>query len=335
MKRILLFMLILALSACAHAGAADTVTREVFTMDTYITVTCTGERAEEAAEACKNELLRLNGLLSVGAADSEVSAINRGKTARVSEDTAAIIRKALEIHEATEGLFDISVYPLMELWGFTSGRYHVPDAEEAEALLSSVDASRIVYDAEAGTVSVAPGQSIDLGGIAKGFASDRMMLLFEEYGISSGCVSLGGNVQVYGMKPNGKAWKIGIQDPFDSSDIIGALSVSDCAVITSGSYQRYFTDENTGIVYHHIIDPRTGFPADSDIVSVTVVTESGILGDALSTSCFIMGKDAALEFWRKNSGFELVIMTSDKSIYVTEGLADVFTCRYNYATVVR
>ena len=165
---------------------------------------------------------------------------------------------------------------------------------------------------------------VDLGGIAKGFTSDRVMELFSADGVTSGIISLGGNVQTLGTKPDGSLWRVGIQDPDDSSGIIATIEVADKAVITSGGYQRYF--EQDGTTYHHIIDPRTGMPADSGLTSVTIVSDDGTLADGLSTSLFIMGKEAALDYWRAHrDNFDVILVASDGSITISEGLADCCT----------
>lgn len=183
-------------------------------------------------------------------------------------------------------------------------------------------------------MTLGEGQRIDLGGIAKGYASDRVMEIYREYGVTSGMVSLGGNIQTLGAKPDGTAWKIGIRDPETEKEgdsgsgaggILLALPVENQAVITSGGYERYF--EENGETYIHILDPRTGYPADSGLLSVTVVSENGMLADALSTSLYIMGAEKAAEYWRAHgsdsgNAFELILVDTFGKAYATEGLRD-------------
>ena len=165
---------------------------------------------------------------------------------------------------------------------------------------------------------------IDLGGIAKGYTSSRIMDIFKENGITSGLVNLGGNVQALGTKTDGSNWRVAVQSPDDTEDYLGVLSIQDKAVITSGGYERYF--EQDGVTYHHIIDPKTGYPAKNGLVSVTIVSSDGTLADGLSTSLFIMGEEKAAEFWKAHSNeFEAIFVTDDGTIYVTEGLKDSFT----------
>lgn len=175
------------------------------------------------------------------------------------------------------------------------------------------------------------GMEIDLGGIAKGYTGDRVMQAFKKAGVSSGLISLGGNVQALGSKPDGSPWRVAIQDPQNELEYLGILEIVDKAVITSGGYERYF--EEDGVRYHHIIDPRTGYPADSGLLSATIISEDGALADGLSTSLFIMGKDAAEDFWRERSDkFDYILETTDGRLYVTEGVVGSFTT--NAKTIV-
>lgn len=338
--------LALALTGCGGSGAegdaaassppagtaaedVPSATQEIFAMDTYMTITCYGEQCDAAAEAAVEEIQRLDALLSTGNAESEVSQLNASGSATLSEDTAAIVAKALEIYNSTDGALDITIYPLMVAWGFTTENYTVPDEETISSLLANVDASRIEFDPETGACTLGEGQQIDLGAIAKGYTSSRLMEIFAEYDLVSGVVSLGGNVQCYGTKPDGTPWRCGIADPSDpenSSKMLGVLELENKAAITSGGYERYFIDEETGVTYHHILDPTTGSSARSGLVSATIVSEDGTLADCLSTSCFIMGLDKASQYWQEHSDeFDMVLMTDDGTVYITEPLEECFT----------
>lgn len=295
-------------------------TRQLFAMDTFMTFTAYGKNSEEAVEAAVQEVMRLDALLSTGKEDSEISRINEKGSGKISEDTKEILKKAEEIYEETGGAFDITIYPLMQLWGFSTGSYHVPSEAERTECLSLVNGSSVAVSDD--QVLLKEGQKIDLGGIAKGYTSGRVMEVFKEYGIVSGMVSLGGNVQTLGTKPDGSDWHIGIQDPDESrGNAKAAVAVRDRAVITSGGYERYF--EENGETYIHILDPKTGLPADSGLVSVTVVSEDGMLADALSTSLYIMGKEQAYAYWKDHSSeFEMILLEEDGTLSATEGLRD-------------
>ena len=206
---------------------------------------------------------------------------------------------------------------------------------ELTGLLKHVDAAKISYDKDTREISFEDDQmKIDLGGIAKGYTSSRIMDIFKENGITSGLVNLGGNVQALGTKTDGSNWRVAVQSPDDTEDYLGVLSIRDKAVITSGGYERYF--EQDGVTYHHIIDPKTGYPAENGLVSVTIVSSDGTLADGLSTSLFIMGEEKAAEFWKAHSNeFEAIFATDDGTIYVTEGLKDSFTTDLNMKVITK
>ena len=299
--------------------------KDIFAMDTYMTVTAYGEKAQEAVDAAEAEIKRLDALLSTGNADSEIAKLNEQKSATLSEDGGYLVKRALELNKETDGAFDIAIYPVMEAWGFPIQNFRVPSADELTGLLKHVDAAKISYDKDTREISFEDDQmKIDLGGIAKGYTSSRIMDIFKESGITSGLVNLGGNVQALGTKTDGSDWRVAVQSPDDTEDYLGVLSIRDKAVITSGGYERYF--EQDGVTYHHIIDPKTGYPAENGLVSVTIVSSDGTLADGLSTSLFIMGEEKAAEFWKAHSDeFEAILATDDGTIYVTEGLKDSFT----------
>ncbi len=341
MKRLLAslaaLLLLLAPEGCGgteqpkESGETASATRQIFAMDTYMTLTAYGEGSEAAVDAAVEEIQRLDALLSVGDESSEVSVLNATGSGTLSEDTAYLLDYARSLWRSTGGAFDITVYPMMELWGFTTGEYHVPDEMELAETLALVDCGLLAY--EDGVLTLGAGQGIDFGGIAKGYTSGLVMDIFESYGVTGGCVSLGGNVQCYGTKPDGSLWRVGIENPDDSSSYLGVLTVSNMAVITSGGYERYF--EENGVTYHHIIDPATGYPADSGLTSVTVVSPDGTLADGLSTSLFIMGLEDAVEYWRSSGeDFELVLLTGDGTLYITAGLESSFTSDFDVEIIL-
>ena len=315
-------------AGCSGPSAKNApVTRELFAMDTYMTLTCYGENAEQALDAA--------ALLSTGEPDSEVSRLNRGGGGVLSEDTAALLAAALSAYDETDGAFDCTILPLMELWGFPSGTLHVPaDGELAETLAVTGSDRLSLAD---GVLTMESGTAVDLGGIAKGYASARLMEIFRSFGVGHAIVSLGGNVQCLGDKPDGSLWRCGIRNPVISAgadDVIGVVTVRDRAVITSGSYERRLTDEATGRTYHHILDPVTGCPAETGLASVTIISEDGTLADAMSTACFVMGPEKAEAFWRERSdSFDMILILSDGTIRITEGVADVFSSSREYFVI--
>lgn len=313
--------------------SANESSQEVFAMDTYMTVTAYGKNAKKAVDASIEEIKRLDALLSTGDEDSEIAKLNVNKSATLSEDGGYLVQRGIELSTMTDGAFDIAIYPVMQEWGFPTKDFKVPDDATLKELLKLADVSKIDYDNKSREISFEDaGMEIDLGGIAKGYTSSRIMDIFKEYDVDSGLVNLGGNVQTYRTKTDGSKWRVAVQSPEDESQYIGVVDVSDKAVITSGGYERYF--EQDGKIYHHIIDPATGYPAESGLKSVTIVSDDGTLADGLSTSLFIMGKDKACEFWKAHSDeFDFVLLTDDDSMYISEGIADDYSSDYEYEVI--
>ena len=212
---------------------------------------------------------------------------------------------------------------------------HVPTKAEIEALLPLVDSSRVTYDPETKKLSLPSGVQIDFGGIAKGYTSQKVMDIFQKHHLTGGLADLGGNIQVTGNKPDGSPWRVGIEDPADTSALLGILTLSeDSTVITSGGYERYLVDQD-GRRYPHIIDPSTGYPVKNDLSSVSIICKDGALADGLSTSLCVMGKEKAISFWKAHSDqFEMVLFDTDQTITISEGLKDSFISdRYEIETV--
>ena len=313
-------------------------TQDVFAMDTYMTVTAYGNECEDAVQAAVDEINRLDNLWSVGNSDSEISIVNENGSIILSDETYQVVKEAMEIYESTGGVFDITIYPLMVEWGFTTEDYKVPTEDKIKELLKLTGIDKITLDDETHQLTLASGTQIDLGGIAKGYTSAKIMEIFSEYDVVSGLVSLGGNVQLYGSKVDGSDWRVGVENPDSSiealskSDYVGTVTISDKALITSGGYQRYF--EKDGKKYHHIIDPSTGYPSDSGLISVTIVSDDGLLADGLSTSLFIMGKDKAVEYWREHSDeFDFILVDSEGMIYVSKGIEDNFSSDLDFEII--
>ena len=298
---------------------------DIFAMDTYMTLTAYGKNAKKALDAAVDEINNIEQLVSTGIDSSEVSQINKNGKGSVSETTGYLIKRSKEIYDSTNGAFDITIYPIMQAWGFPTENYRVPGKKELKKLRGLMGADHVLYDEKKQEVTLdKKGMKIDLGGIAKGYTSSKVMDVFRENGISSAVISLGGNVQTLNGKPDGSDWRVAVENPADTGSYIGVLSIKDKAVITSGGYERYFKQD--GKTYHHIIDPATGYPADSGLISVTIVSDDGTLADGLSTSLFIMGEEKAAQFWRENSDeFETIMETADGKLYVTEGIVDSLT----------
>ena len=325
MKRFIIICLCLCLCGC---GTAKEYADTIYAMDTVMDLTAYGPNAKEALAAAKAEIFRLDALFDRKGGKSEISSLNETGSAALSPDTAELLTRGHEISTLTNGAFDMSVAPVVDLWGFYDQKYRVPENDEITSGLEHVNYRNIHIDGT--TATLTDNAQLDPGGIAKGYASARVMDIFKEKGVTSGLVSLGGNVQALGSRPDGSPWRIAIQSP-DGEGYAGILSLTDCAAITSGDYQRYF--EQDGQIYHHIIDPSTGRPADSDLTSVTIVCSDATLADGLSTALYVMGREKALDFWRENDNFEAVLITRSGEMYVTKGLEGKFECDRDFTVV--
>ncbi|KAF5054642.1 ApbE family protein [anaerobic digester metagenome] len=314
-----------------------------FAMDTVMLFTIYHENGEQILTDTEQEIRRLERLFSVTLKDSEISKLNQQSgldAVKLSGDTEEVLRRGKEIGELTNQAFDIAISPVVKAWGFTTdGEKHVPAQETLERLLPLTNIDDLVIDENASTAQLLKkGMSVDLGGIAKGYASDKIAALLKEKGVNSALFSLGGNIGAIGTKPNGENWKVAIENPLNANDYVGLLTIQDCFVITSGGYQRFF--EENGKRYHHIIDSNTGYPADRGLLSVTIISKDGTKADGLSTALFVMGLDKAVQLWRSSNDFEAVFVTEDGRVIATEGATNIFTFEgrdndFKYETVER
>lgn len=325
LKIIILLSLCLLLTACTDSAPKE-YTYDFFAMDTFMSLTAYGDNAEKCVKAAAARIAELTLKLSVTDENSEISAINRAGTAEVSGETAELISFALDIADKTDGALDPTVYPVLRAWGFTTDENRVPAPEEITALLENIGHERVQINGN--TVSLDKEMMLDLGAVAKGYAGDETERILRENGINSALINLGGNIQLISSKPDGSDWRLGVKSPIGDGNI-GVLTISDCAVVTSGAYERCFTAED-GTVYGHIIDPASGYPADNGLLSVTIVADKGTLCDALSTALFVMGEERALDFWRQNKNFDVILITNNAEVLITEGIADKFALNSAY-----
>ena len=314
------------LTGCSGAPAQGPETATFFAMDTAMDFTVYGDAA--LLGEAETLIGSLEEQVSVTDEHSDIYAIDHTGSGSLSGNAAELMEQALELCRRTGGALDISVYPIVRAWGFTTGSYQVPDEETIQSLLPLVDYTQIQYDAATGVVTLPEGMEIDLGSVAKGYAGQLAAQMLREHGVQSALLNLGGNVQTVGTKPDGSPWQIGIKDP-QGEDAMMVLSVEDQAVVTSGGYERYF--EQDGQTYWHIMDPSTGHPADSGLLSVTIVGKQGIICDGLSTSLFVMGLEKAADLWAQSGDFEAVFVTASGEVYITEGLRDHFALTERYA----
>ena len=311
-----------SLSKASDLEKSEASESEIFALDTAITLKVYGSKRDEVLKKLEDKINELDDMLSTGKETSEVSRLNRGGEAVLSPTMANLVKRSLDIYKKTDGLFDITIYPLMELWGFPTKNYRVPSEKEIEEKLKLVGSDKIDFNEETRKISFKnKGMEIDFGGIGKGYITDELVKILTDEKVESAIINLGGNVFGFRKKPDGSLWNIAIRDPNGPDKYMAAIRLEDSAVITSGGYERYF--EENGIIYHHILDPRTGKPSESGLKSVSIISKDGTLADALSTSLFIMGEEKAIGYWKENgSNFDILLMTNDNRLLVSAGIKD-------------
>ena len=260
--------------------------------------------------------------VSMHLSDSEISKVNNSagvSAVTVSDETYQLLKRSKELCSQSNGIFDITIGPLVKLWGITSDSPRVPADSEIKSYLKRVGNSKLSLNDEKKTAKLTnPYMEIDLGGIAKGYACDLAKQKYQELGLDSGLLSLGGNIYSFGTKPDGTAFIIGLRDPRGGeNDLMGDLTAPGKVVATTGDYERYF--EQDGKRYHHVLDPKTGYPAETDLIAVTVITEEGALADFLSTTFFIAGKEAVLKNLDHDK-FDIIAVDKEMKVYVSEGM---------------
>lgn len=319
LKIIPIIIMCILLTGCSGSSAAE-YSYDFFAMDTVMSITAYGGNAEDGVKAAARRIDDLEKLLSVTDENSEIYALNHNGSLSVSTETAELISFALKIAGKTNGALDPTIYPVLSTWGFTTDNKRVPAPEELSELLKNIGYERV--SADGNTFSLDEGMMLDLGAVAKGYAGDETGRILRENGVTSALINLGGNIQLIGTKPDGTDWRLGLKDP-EGAGNVGVLTISDCAVVTSGSYERSFTAED-GTVYGHIIDPATGYPVDNGLLSVTIIADEGRLCDSLSTALFVMGESRAIDFWHENKNFDVILITDNAEVLITEGIADKF-----------
>lgn len=292
-------------------------------MGTVMSHKAFGISAEESLKAIHTEVKRLEGLFSRFMPESEVNRVNKSagiKHEKVSFETYEVLSKAVEFSRCFPGCFDVTIEPLITLWNIAKESSTQPDALSIQQVLPLVNYRDLIlnpWEITAGLRNV--GQSVDLGGIGKGFAGDKILEVFKKFDIASAYSNLGGNVVTLGAKPDGSPWHVGIQHPRQENKLIGSVSVINQSVVTSGDYQRYFTD-NQGKRRHHILNPTTGYPSESGLISVSIVAEKSLAADALSTILFVAGIEKGHEFLKNYPQIDAILIDTDLQIYVTQGL---------------
>ena len=291
---------------------------DFFAMNTAMSVKIYGGK-KSALQLAVKEINRLDKLLDAHSENSEIFKINSGESVELSPETLELVSRALYYCGLTEGALDITVYPLAQLWDITGSSRAVPLQENILKELKKVNYGNVKISGS--KVLLSGGSMVDPGAVAKGYAAARAAAALKSSGVKNAVLDLGGDIAILGDN-NGKNWRIGLKNPFGEG-VFGVLEAGECYIVTSGSYQRFF--ESGGKRYHHIFDPETGWPADSELVSVTVICCDGTAADALSTALFVMGLQRGLEFLKGCPGVEAVFVTKDKKVTCTPGIKDKLT----------
>ncbi|WP_061309639.1 FAD:protein FMN transferase [Clostridium botulinum] len=310
-----------------NSKSKEPVSRETYLMGTIINIKAYGKNADKAVQASVDKISDIENKMSLNISTSEVNKINKNAgiaPVKVSKNTFDVVKASLIYSEKSKGSFDITVEPLVSLWGIGTDKARIPSKDEISNALKLINYKDVIINEKESTVMLKrKGQAIDLGAIAKGYSADELKKVLLNYNVSSAFLSLGGNVYVLGNKPDKTSWKIGVQNPLEPrGDYLGIVSVSDKSVVTSGNYERFF--ERNGKRYHHIFDTKTGYPAEKGLISVSIISDKSIDGDALSTSVYTLGLNEGKKLIESLKGVEAIFVTNDKKVYVTSGLKDIF-----------
>ena len=321
------------LTGCGGEKSAASESSQIFAMDTVMLLTVYGDQAKEGIDQATQTIQKLEKLWSATEEDSDIWALNhsQGGWVDLAPETEQVLRRSLELCALTGGALDLTAYSAVQAWGFPTGAYRVPGAEELAQVAANIDYTKVELDEQTSQARLPDTMSLDLGAVAKGRLGEVLSQNLKELGVTSALLELGGNVQTVGAKPDGSQWRVGIQDPASQEGgYLGIVQVADQAVVTSGDYQRYF--EQDGQRYCHIMDPDTAAPAQSGVDSVTIVGSDGTVCDALSTALFVMGEEKGAQFWKDHPelNFEAVFIAQDGTLAVTAGLADHFTLADGY-----
>lgn len=317
-------LLAISFTACSNSEV-DPYENEGFAMGTIIRQRIYHDNAEDISRQVIDRITNIEDNMTINKEGGEINKLNSSAGmdfVELSEDTLLVLNKAKKMSQLSWGAFDVTVGAIVKQWDMFSENPDVPSQETIHSLLGLVDYEGIIID-DSKVKLEKIGQKVDLGAIAKGFAGDEAIKVYSKNGVKSAFISLGGNIVALGGKPDGSPWKIGIRDPRGiEGSYIGIVSVKDKAVVSSGDYERYF--EKDGVRYHHIIDPKTGYPADSGLMGSTIISDTSIDADALSTATFVLGLEKGMELIKKLDGVEAIFITDDKKIHTSEGLKDVF-----------
>lgn len=310
-------LIVSALEGCSSPPKNESLSMTGIYFDTVVQIEV-WDAQQTILDECEEICAQYEQLLSPTIETSEVSKINQaqGAPVTVSDETAQLIRLGIEYGEISQGKFDITIASATNLWDFRDNKEkEIPDAEALSEAVSHINYHSVKVDGNTVTLTD-PEAKIDLGGIAKGYIADKLKEYLKNQGVEHALINLGGNMLALGGRPDGSDFRIGIQEPFAADGtVLTNLSISDKSVVSSGNYERYF--EKDGIIYHHILDPDTGYPAQNNLYQVTIISDSSVQGDALSTTCYALGLEAGMELIQNTDGVEAVFVTDDLEVHKT------------------
>lgn len=309
----------LLLTGCSGAKSSTQTDQDLtytdMLFDTVIKIQILDPADESILDDLKKLCEKYDTMFSTTNTDSELYKLNHanGQPFTVSSETANLIQKGIHYSELSGGAFDLTIEPVSALWDFKADKPTVPSSDAIAQAVSHVDYTKV--DIQDNTVTLEdPEAGIDLGAIAKGYIADQVKTYLKKQGIKHAIINLGGNVDVIGTKPDGSKYNIGIQKPFDESgEAITSVQLKDQTVVTSGIYERYF--KKNGKLYHHILDPRTGYPCENNLYSVSIITDSSTKADALSTTCFLLGYEKGMELIQSMDGVEAIFITDNEKVH--------------------
>ena len=310
----------------SDAGSQEPVSATAIKLNTAVTVTIYDSQDRELLTECMNLCDKYEKIFSRTASDSELYQLNHREltpvagtedTFQISDPLAELIRKGLYYSELSEGAFDIAIEPLTSLWDFTAEDPQVPEDRLIQKALTKCDYHNVSVSDNNEVILKTEDTAIELGAIAKGYIADRLKDYLISQGVKSAIINLGGNVLCIGGKPNDSSFKIGIQKPFaDRSETIAVMDIKDKSVVSSGVYERCF--EQDGTLYHHLLNPRTGYPYDNGLIAVTIISDESVDGDALSTTCFALGLEDGMKLAESLDNVQAFFVTSDYEIHYTK-----------------
>ncbi|SHI73534.1 FAD:protein FMN transferase [Lutispora thermophila] len=305
------------------------LTKSNYLLGTQVSITLYDSQNERIIDEAFKRISEIESKMSINNENpSEITKLNEAsgtQDVKLSEDTFYVLEKGRYYSKLSDGKFDITIGPLVKLWNIGTSNAAIPDNNLLVEKLKLVDYNKLSLNKDNLTAKLElSGMIVDLGGIAKGYAADEVATILKKHGVNHAIINLGGNILALGANVNKQPWKIGIQDPFyPRNDYMGIVEVIDKAVVTSGIYERYF--EVDGKRYHHILDPKTGYPADNGLAGVSIITDKSIDADGLSTSIFLLGVDKGLELIESLDNTEAIFITTDKKVYLSSGLKSNFT----------